>query len=118
MAETGPKNQKTTFITPGCQSMQLRKTNHNIKKFHHVLQGHLDQQRDPGLGQWLTVAGRRLDTHLQNVSLLKKIQVAQEGILNLFIVFGGYTCLHACTPTVCSHAPHSDVPKAVHSLVT
>ena len=66
MAETGPKNQKTTFITPGCQSMQLRKTNHNIKKFHHVLQGHLDQHSYSGLGWEPLVVVQRPTTDLLN----------------------------------------------------
>ena len=36
MAEMCPK-----MLTPGGQNMQLRKKSHEIKKFHHVLKGHV-----------------------------------------------------------------------------
>merc|ERR1712082_517133 len=37
-----PKNgKKSTFFTPGGQNMQPRNKSHEIKKFHHVLKGHV-----------------------------------------------------------------------------
>jgi hypothetical protein len=37
-----PKNgKKSSFLTPGGQNMQLRNKSHEIKKFHHVLKGHV-----------------------------------------------------------------------------
>ena len=56
-AQHVPKNgKKSTFLTPGGQNMQLRNKSHEIKKFHHVLKGHVQLFC---LGRRPIVVGRR-----------------------------------------------------------
>ena len=44
MAKTGPIMVKYHFLTPGGRNMQYRKKSNEIKKIHHILQGHLKLQ--------------------------------------------------------------------------
>ena len=47
------KKGQNTIFTPGGQNMQLWNKSNKIKKYCHVLQGHLYQQRHSGL-PWVT----------------------------------------------------------------
>ena len=72
-----------------------------------VFQGHSDQQRHTRLEGRPIVMGQRPTTDLLNSAEFgcsEENQVAQEGILNWFIV--SCTCLHVCMAAFQSRSPH------------
>ena len=84
MAKMCPKIVKNSFFNPGGQNMTLRNKSHEIKKFCHVLQCHLSQYGNSKIDGFPPLIFQTM----QNLGVVKKMKVAQEGILSWFIVSG------------------------------
>ena len=109
---------KISLPPPGWRNMKLMNKSHKIKKFWDILQIHIDQQRPSGLPkaqqfyltvhnlgkvtkrvggmdwargpQWSARDPPLILSTMQNVGAVRKRKVAQNGVLNWFIMFGGF----------------------------
>ena len=92
--------------------MKLRNKIHKMKKFDHVLKGHLNKYRLSKMDWKPTGLGPRPTTDLLNspeFECTEKMKVAKEGILSWFIVFGGSKLCKR--PQLAGQRPTTDLLK-------